>query len=328
MCPIKIIKKNAVSSNKDQTPPEMPEMVNEVSIPTVPSLEPFIDKIMIDITPPSEKSRKELHNAFFTYAGDKSHFLDAKPNRGFSIGKRIVLGESFDTKSNPYLSVAHGQDQITKLRLEFSPQNLGVYGMNQLHSVLSLFTDSGWAFVVEHGRARKIEVSVDIPNVKVGDLLVLPSQTTVARTWKKGGMIETLVIGQSASGKQTRIYDRGAKRQAKGQFDPKYNGTRIEVITRLARDLTDLGKMPNPFKHIRLLVAPPPPNDPKPYIWTMFMDSVAARTLPVALKLLPEEKRTEYRKWLKQYPVDWWNPDAIWAKWPKYLEESWLLPPN
>lgn len=328
MCAIKIPIKKAVSSNKDQTPPEIPEMENTISNHSSPTLKPFIDKIVIRITPPNVESRKALYKGFFTYAGNKSHFLDAKPIRGFSTGKRLVLGESFDAKSNPYLSIAHIPLQITKLSLEFSPADLGVEGMHQLHSILILFMDSGWAFVVENGVVTKIEVSVDIPNVKIADVLVLPTQTTSARTWTNDGTLETLVLGTAKGGRQTRIYDRGAKRQAKGQLDPKYNGTRVEVITRLARTLPELSKMPNPFKPLGLLVAPPPPNDPKPYIWTMFMDSVAARTLPMALKLLPEEKAAVYRKWLKQHPVDWWNPEAIWAEWPNYLNESWLLSTN
>jgi hypothetical protein len=56
------------------------------------------------------------------------------------------------------------------------------------------------------------------------------------------------------------------------------------------------------------------------------MDSVAARTLPVALKLLPIERRTAYRKWLAQHAVTFWDPDLIWAQWPAYLTSSGLLP--
>ena len=71
-----------------------------------------------------------------------------------------------------------------------------------------------------------------------------------------------------------------------------------------------------------------PPGETKGYIWELFMDSVAIRTLPVALKLLPAEKRTEYRKWFAQHPVNWWKPDLIWSKWVAYLDKTNIANPD
>lgn len=88
--------------------------------------------------------------------------------------------------------------------------------------------------------------------------------------------------------------------------------------------LAKLGTLPNPFASLQLVTAQtaPPPKEGKPdYVWELFLDSVTARGCPSALKLLPEAKRTAYRKWLLKHPTPWWDPDAIWAKWPAVLDE-------
>jgi hypothetical protein len=323
---LKLPIKKSVSSNKDHTLPENPELAKSASGSLIPSLTPFIDKIVITLTPPTEELRAKICAAIFTVADDTTLLLGVKRARGFDLGKRIVLGCGFDAKSNPYLMIAYHKSQVFKLRLEFSPADLGVEGMNVLHAALSVFLPDGWDFVVENGVVTKIEVSVDLPKVKTSDLHFIPKQTTSAQTWSHGGLLQTLVLGKAKSGNQTRIYDRGAKRKAKGQFSPAYEGTRVERIFKLAKPLKGLAALPNPFKDFSFSLAPQrPPGELRAYIWTMFMDSVTARSLPVALKLLPEEKRTMYRKWLQQNAVEWWNPDTIWAAWPAYLVESKIL---
>ena len=61
--------------------------------------------------------------------------------------------------------------------------------------------------------------------------------------------------------------------------------------------------------------------------WMMFEDSVNVRGVTAALALLSEERRTRYRKHLKQHPHALWNPDAIWIKWPDMLNELSLITP-
>lgn len=185
--------------------------------------------------------------------------------------------------------------------------------------------EGGWEFVVKHGKITKIEVTVDIPKIEIETLLVLPQQRTTAQTWSMAGTLQTLVLGR-ASSNQTRIYNRGAKRKAKGQYSPEYEGTRVERILKTNQPLAGLHQMANPFVGLKIIVSPsPPPGEKKPYIWSLFMDAVHRRSLPVALGLLPPEKRAMYREWLTKNSVAWWEPGEIWAQWPLYLSESKLL---
>ncbi len=52
----------------------------------------------------------------------------------------------------------------------------------------------------------------------------------------------------------------------------------------------------------------------------MFEDSVKVRGLTAALAVLPEERRTKYRAYLKEHTKPWWKPDAIWGNWSQALK--------
>nr|WP_321981007.1 hypothetical protein [uncultured Cohaesibacter sp.] len=199
--------------------------------------------------------------------------------------------------------------------------------MEKLHTCIMKLLPNGWETVKFYGKVSMFEVSVDIPKIDIGSFHVLPQQVTSVQTWGKGGKLETLYLGKR-TGNQTRIYDRWAKRKNKNQFSKEFEGTRIERIQRsLKKPLSDLPTIANPFTSLQLVISDPPSPEfePKPYIWELFMDSVSRRSLPAALKILPIEKRTKYRSWLKEHPVDWWNPEQIWGHWPSYLDEIGIL---
>jgi hypothetical protein len=63
------------------------------------------------------------------------------------------------------------------------------------------------------------------------------------------------------------------------------------------------------------------------YVWQLFKRAADVEGLMGALALLPEEKRTLYRKHLDANKQPWWNPDAIWANWPKMLDELKIASP-
>ncbi len=203
--------------------------------------------------------------------------------------------------------------------------------MHQLHAVLTSIMPDGWLFVLEYGRVSMIEVSVDMPGVEMNSIHVLPKQVTTVRTWSTNGKLETLYLGKN-TGNQWRIYNRGLKRKAKGQSDPKYEGTRIERVLRkgFSIPLLDLPYMKNPLLGLGIVMAPQdkPPGENNELVWKLFMDAVEVRTLPVALKLLGKKRRTQYRAWFAKHPIDWWKPELIWARWEDELHELGIADPS
>jgi hypothetical protein len=117
---------------------------------------------------------------------------------------------------------------------------------------------------------------------------------------------------------QTRIYSKKKEQLAKG----KPFGKSVVRVERTLRNLNltmgELATVKNPFAQMGLLEpTPKPPPWEKPKVWSMFGDSINTRGLTAALALLPEQRRSKYRKYLNQKHQIWWQPEAIWAKWPQ-----------
>ena len=85
--------------------------------------------------------------------------------------------------------------------------------------------------------------------------------------------------------------------------------------------LAKLADLPNPWAGTTVAANFPGPSaDIKANDWSMFEDSVRQRGVDQALALLSKERKARYRKHLKQNCLPWWDPDAIWANWPTYLQ--------
>ena len=256
---------------------------------------------------------------FFIDAGSKAKWGN------FKWAKRITIPSLVDHKKYPLLQAAISGKQVTALRIDFVPVDLGEKGLSELSSVLGALMPDGWGYFVKHGRLTRIDVAVDFPKVLIDDFHFLPLQAATTKQWRVNGKLETYTHGKPA-GNHTAIYDRKTKRIAQGKSWIGKEGMRIERRMKppsIAK-LTDLVKLPNPFKSMRLVsmpTAPPAEQTKMLYVWDLFRRAADAEGLVGALALLPEEKRTLYRKHLDANTQPWWNPDAIWKNWPKMLDE-------
>ena len=251
----------------------------------------------------------------------------------------------------PYLEVAFTTNKdvkkVTEIKLKLHPKDLGIDALEELHVTLGTWLDGGLGFFVEKATVRKIEITIDLHGVPMTNVHVLPDQAKTSTTYRAGSTLETLYLGTSKAN-QTCIYDRGAKRAAKGQMHLAGTCTRVErKLINVNKYVMGLEAMKNPFANIKMVDIPAQgpkqktkkktssgDNDTsgdtgsKDYIWTLFVDSVAQRTLDPALKLLPQAKRTQYRNHLKKHSCTWWNPAEIWQQWPEFLSSLKLTDPK
>ncbi len=114
----------------------------------------------------------------------------------------------------------------------------------ELHAVLSSIIPGGWAYVIKHGHITRIDIAVDIPNVRVDEFLFLPKQGTTSREWATNGHLETLRLGKP-KGNQTLVYSVKKKRLAQGKSWPENSKVRIERRLRnpAVKKLNELGEM-------------------------------------------------------------------------------------
>ncbi|KUR75645.1 hypothetical protein AQZ49_14370 [Novosphingobium sp. FSW06-99] len=240
---------------------------------------------------------------------------------GYKRAWRIILKSVPNSKFWPHLSYTYVDHMASSLRIDFVPHDIGAQGLFELHSILSMIVPNGWDYFVCNGHITRIDISVDLPTLTMKNLHLLPKQAATTKVWRSNGQLETFQHGKT-KGNHTVIYDRTAKRKAKGTMAPDKVGVRIE--RRLAKTsilLKHLDMLPCPYDDFSMVkrVPGPPAGGIKPYVWTLLLNSAEHIGLPAALALLPEDARTVARKHLTQHIVAWWNVEVMWDSWQHML---------
>lgn len=302
-------------SNKTQTPGI--NSLGKTNSHSKGPIKPFIDKISLVVTPVDDQDASEIHSAIWAQFEDNAVFQNAgnKPKTGgYNVVKLISLP---GMPHRPYFSYKHAGGKAEKIRIEFNPRKIGGIGLMNLHSVLSSIVPGGWGYFVHYSRITRIDVAVNIPDIRMDEFLFMPQQGKSAMKWGVDGHLQSFRLGLP-KGNQTLVYSVKQKRLAKGQVWAGKSVVRVERRLRNppTKKLTDLEDLKNPFASMVLTeVMPPPPKSEKPWQWSMFEDSVHVRGLAQALALLPEDRRTKYRAHLKTHAKPWWHPDDIWLHW-------------
>ncbi|MBE2275898.1 MAG: hypothetical protein IAE87_06325 [Rhodobacteraceae bacterium] len=290
-------------------------------IETLPK-SPFIDKISIVLKPESKQDAHDIYMGLFQSVDDPEVWTNAPKGKGFNLGKRIKLPSVVDHKRWPLLQARYDakSQQVESIRLEFVPVDLGPQGMGELHSVMMTIMDGGWEYVAKHGHVSRIDVTVDLPGVRMDGFQFLPKSPSTTMRWTLNGVLQNVAFGKT-KGNQTLIYNRKTKRLSKKQGWDGQSVVRIERrLVNVAIKLHELPSLSNPFADMQLTEnMPAAPSDVDDGLWTMFCDSVKVRGLKDALALLKKERRTKFRKYLAAHPVPWWQPDDIWKGWEPML---------
>lgn len=280
-------------------------------------LTPIIDKLSITLTIPPE-DLEDIHKAVYTAFLDTEVFQSATKLKGFKSARSIAVRTSAE---RVHFAFGSKDGKPPHARLEFNPGKLGLAGMDSLWATLTSMMPDGFEYVVKHGRITRLDVAVDIPKTRMHQFLLLPAQGLASTcVYNAKGKLKTVYIGKK-EGSQTVLYSKSAEQASKKVFLP-FPTVRLERRLRNPKvhSLTQLGAMENPFKALKLVeTMPPAPDISPPWVWPLFLDAVAQRGLVPALLLLPEKQKTAYRKHLDQHQVGWWDPDAVWAQWPKAL---------
>lgn len=290
----------------------------------VGSIDLLVDKIAITAKIPFSDFGV-THLAFAKLMEDGA-LTPAKPLAGYEVVQLIALSDE-----KAHVCFGHKKSYLPDLRLEFNPAKLGPSGMNALRDVLAqLLPLGGWDFLVAKGRVSRLDVAADIHGARMHHFHVVPQQVLTTKTYEKAGKLKTIYIG-SPKGNQLTVYSKSAEMAA---TDNPLPGPVVRIERRLKNtklDLWQLSELANPFYKFNVVAAPPgpPPGEDTPqkrYIWTLFLDSVARRTLGPALKLLTPSKMNVYRKHFKGYEQPWWDSEQVWAQWPETLKKMRLVP--
>jgi hypothetical protein len=287
----------------------------------------LIDKLSLVLIPATEEHAEMIHSNIWIQVEDQEVFQSTRKMPGYSLVKLIAVDGHVD---RPLLQYAHEAGKAKKIRIEFNPARLGAEGLMKLHAVLISLVPDGWGYFIKHAKITRIDIAIDLLGVLIDQFLLLSSHGQSSRQWARDGHLETFTIGKD-TGNQTLIYDKAKEQLAKKKA---WTGTSIVRIERRlrqpgAKKLSELAALENPFASLVLTPKLPlRPLNEKETVWAMFLDSAQVRGVNQALALLPTERRTRYRKHLKNNQEPWWDPAAIWTKWPEILAELKLISYN
>lgn len=283
----------------------------------------FIDRLVVKLDFLPGESAFDVNSELWPLFDDPECFIGTKPASGHEISRNIVLASVAKKKHYPHFVYRYADKQAQWMRLTLHPRDMKLKGFEDLHLILSTFVEGGWGKFVSNAKFTQIEVSIDLEGIPFNSVHVLPDQAKTSTVYRSGKQLQTVYFGKTKSN-QTVVYDRGAKRAEQGDKAKSGDCTRIErKKSGVNLKLHELGALPNPFTHVKFVDVPanPPPSEAKAYQWALFTDAVAQRGLDPALKLLPQAKRTAYRKYIADNTRPWWMPNFIWYGWPKVLAE-------
>lgn len=282
---------------------------------------PFIDKISLTLTLP-EGLRKYFDQVMAQLGSYSASFQFAKATPQYKYTRYLAVG---GTSERVYCQIGAKSSAAADMRLEYNPHKMGNSGMNGFYKFLVEFFPEGydgWNFIMETARVSRIDVAVDVSNIRMDEFLFLPPQGMTSQRFGYDGHLQTYTLGKP-KGNQIRLYCKSDEQFAKG-FAKGPALVRVEQTLRnLKMSPINLKKLSNPFAKMTLLkhCAPPPPGGNKSQ-WSMFQDSIQGRGLTAALALVPQARRTQYRKYLAHYEkIQWWSPNTIWEAWPQALQE-------
>jgi hypothetical protein len=142
---------------------------------------PFVDKLAITLPDPNKVMPNSVKNggtsdytALFANTAwnlinDKALFQPSKMSRYFKIAVHINLKS---TDARVFLELVPKDAAKTPFaRLEYNPARLGTDGLEELWSIMTILFDNGWEFVRKYGKVSKLDVTIDLHDVEVGQVL-------------------------------------------------------------------------------------------------------------------------------------------------------------
>jgi hypothetical protein len=181
-----------------------------------------------------------------------SIFQSAQNKPQFKINRNIALD---GTSERVFFQFGPSKGKSPQMRIEFNPAKLGSKGIFELNKVLlEIVPDAwamadpwwgGWTYVYKNGRPSRIDITVDIPNICMGDFHLLEPKGLTYREYRRDGHIQTIYIGKR-KGNHIKVYSPSEKLKLKGHAVTQ-SVVRIEQTLRnLNMKLAELEHLKNP----------------------------------------------------------------------------------
>lgn len=329
--------KGVTPSNKGGVTDEQYPLAYSYSAPGVKKvrvLEPVIDKLSVTIPVEDPEMRQTIFTSVENLFAKKKSAVHtnvygkAKKEYAFAINVTLTGDETM------LVQAGYKKPQSHFVRIEFNPAKLWKYGPGLAMHRLKEVTGNAlpWSYVVEYGRATRIDAAVDMVNAPMSSLVILNNQGGKTHFYVgETGEIETSYLGIPGYKKPADqlAYNKNQEAEDKGT-SPLYNNivhTRIEMISksknRLLKNIAGIKE--NLFERLTVIHPGNAPEGIDPTLWALFLETCRFRGLEGALSLLPENLAGTCQTALMDAAANSWRPDKIWQRWSNAVSHSQLL---
>jgi hypothetical protein len=285
---------------------------------------PIIDKLYITVNFPPEDHEQIIHNF-----KELEQIGYAEVNKISAFSHNLKISKNFpDYEGEALIQCNPKKAGNNFFRLEMTPSRID---LNNLKTILDKLLPGGYAGVLENGKVNRIDLTVDIVNISVAEMIATYPKMRVERHFGMGFKKQTKVIGSPQSNKSITLYDKVQQLKA---FNGKHKGTpspipignltRLELsLKRTKKSLAGISVLPNPFKPLSL-VAYPGCLSSKNYnpLWTLFLNACQDHGYKAALAHFNKADKAIYAHRLKhEGKSEWWKPDVVWKGLQDAMEE-------
>jgi hypothetical protein len=276
---------------------------------------PFIDKLYITVEFLPEHHTQIISN--FEELIESGYGL--KSNKS-AYGHNLKISGNFPNyEGEALIQCSPHKSKYNFFRLEMTPARID---MDNLKTILDKALPGGYAGVLKNGRVNRMDLSVDIANVSVAEIIARYPKMRVERHFGMGIKNQTKILGSPTGKKSFTLYDKQKQLQT---FKAKHPGTTTALpvgkLTRLEMSIKKTNKtldnilvLPNPLKHLTL-VAYPGSMTSKSYdpSWSLFLSVCEDRGVKAALDHFNPIDKAVYALRLKQEgKSEWWQPEIVW----------------
>jgi len=270
-----------------------------------------IDKLalIIDITKAElEATKLNLRNAAM---GEKWHTI---AQSGYYTCIQIPLVTTTIVFETRYRA-KKGRGQI---RLEFNPAKFTSDDWDALRVVGDTFISQGWEYLIQYGRATRLDIASDIMNCELETLCFTVTGLRKSEQYLGcTGKFETLYHGDKKAQRRVVGYDKGLE-----QGITAYHCTRIEAqLKKQSIPIAELPTLPCPFKGVTVATISGIEELSSKFWWGWFMSSVREKGLHASMMAMDNQMRNYWRGKLAEQVLECWQPKTMWDKeWAALLE--------
>ena len=215
------------------------------------------------------------------------------------------------------------EDKIKKnfFRLVCNPARVD---LDNMKTILDQILPEGYLGLLHKGKVNRLDLSVDVANMKVAEVIASYPKFQVAYTYGKGINSQAKYIGAAKSNKQICLYDKVVQmsemvKKFPGAIppDPKTPLTRIEMrLKKTNKTLLEIIAMPNPLKKLSLnaFLGSHSPKNSDP-LWTLFLSACQDHGLKYAVAHFSKKDAASIKKRFEnEGKSDWWKSAMLWKE--------------